>query len=492
MTDKKVASTPAPYKPPKGKKSSHTIELADGKLDYTARADWLILRTEEKPKAEMFYVSYVRTDCEAENRPVTFVFNGGPGASSAYLHVGALGPKRVQFNEDGTSPRPPTRLLDNEESWLAFTDLVFIDPVGTGFSRMVEPPKPEEKKEGDAGKSKEFFRLKRDLESLGEFIQKYLSLNKRWDSPVFIAGESYGGFRVGKLAKMLQEGYGVGLNGAILISPSLEWTLLDPSDYDVLHWVDLLPSMAMAARFHGRGRVAGTTDADFRDAVENFAVTDYATCLVQGERLPEDERNAVYTKVADYLGLDEEVAALHRGRIPFWVFCRGLFKDSREVCGFYDATVKAVDPFPDRETHQAPDPTLYAIERVFAGGINTQLRKHLQLETSRDYALLSMDVNKAWRVDETHAFERQVGATDDMRYAMSLNPHMNVFITHGIYDLVTPYFSTDRLVEHMRLTPEQRERLSVQHFNGGHMFYAWEESRKAFFIAMSEFFRKSI
>ena len=494
MSEKKMASTHPPYKQPKGKKSSHSIELNGEKLDYTARADWLVLRTKEKPKAEMFYIAYTRAGNGTENRPITFVFNGGPGASSAYLHVGALGPKRVHFNADGTAPKPPVRLLDNTESWLAFTDLVFIDPVGTGFSRLIESDKQDDKKEteGESGKSKEFYRLKRDLESLGEFIQKYLSLNKRWDSPVFIAGESYGGFRVGKLTKMLQEGYGVGLNGAILISPSLEWMLLDPSDYDILHWVDLLPSMALAARFHGRSRVTGSTDADFRASAEKFAVTDYATCLVQGERLSKDARDAVYNKLADYLGLDREVAALHSGRIPFWVFCRGLLKDSREVCGFYDATIKAVDPFPDRETHQAPDPTLYAIERVFAGGINTQLRKHLQLKTSRDYALLSMDVNEAWRVDETHAFERQVGATDDMRYAMSLNPHMNVFITHGIYDLVTPYFSTDRLIEHMRLTSEQRERLTVQHFNGGHMFYAWEKSRMAFFAAMSEFFSKSI
>ena len=152
----------------------------------------------------------------------------------------------------------------------------------------------------------------------------------------------------------------------------------------------------------------------------------------------------------------------------------------------------AVDPFPDRETHQAPDPTLYAIERVFAGGINTQLRKHLALTTDRDYALLSMDVNTAWKVDTNdHAFERQVGATDDLRYALSLNPHMNLFITHGLYDLVTPYFSSNRLIEQMKLLPEQRERITVQHFHGGHMFYAWESSRTAFFAAMGRFYAAS-
>ena len=495
MPDKKMPEQTNPYSPPRGKKTSHNAALGGESLDYTARADWLVLRTDEKPKAEMFYVSYVRKDADSSERPVTFVFNGGPGASSAYLHVGAMGPKRVQLNTDGTPPGPPPRLIDNEESWLAFTDLVFIDPVGTGFSRTIAQEKPGDKNENgnEHGKSDEFYKLKRDLESLGEFIRKYLSKNKRWDSPVFIAGESYGGFRVGKLARMLQQGYGVGLNGAILISPSLEWMLLDPSDYDVLHWVDLFPSMAMAARHHQRARVEAADDKEYRQAAERFAVTDYATCLVQGEGLAAKKRAAAFQKVGDFLGLPQETVELHSGRIPFHVFCRTLLKDRREVCGFYDATIKAVDPFPDRDTHQAPDPTLYAIERVFAGGINTQLRKHLELDTERDYALLSMEVNNSWKVDtETHALARQVGATDDMRYAMSLNPHMNLFITHGLYDLVTPYFSTNRLIEHMKLVPDQRERLTVQHFEGGHMFYAREQSRKAFYEAMRAFYRVSL
>jgi len=493
MADKKDNSKETQYKPPKGKKTRHEIQLPEAQVAYTARADWLILRSQDKPKAEMFYVSYVARGQESADRPVTFVFNGGPGASSAYLHVGALGPNRVLFNEDGSAPKPPVRLLENQESWLAFTDLVFIDPIGTGFSRMVEQDKKDEKAAADQGKSKEFYQLKRDLESLGEFIQKYLSLTKRWDSPVFIAGESYGGFRVGKLSRLLQEGYGVGLNGAILISPALEWMLLDPSDYDVLHWVDLFPSMAMAARHHGKSRITAESDAQCRALAEAFAVNQYAVSLVQGERMPAPDRQAIYEEIAAFLGLSVNTVTLHSGRIPFHVFCRGLLKDSREVCGFYDATIRAVDPFPDRETHQAPDPTLYAIERLFAGGINTQLRKHLQLETTRDYALLSMEVNSSWQVDtQNHAFERQVGATDDMRYAMSLNPHMNLFITHGLYDLVTPYFSTDRLLEHMKLTQQQRERITVQHYRGGHMFYAWEESRRAFTRAMESFYHRSM
>jgi len=438
MSDKNAETKKKEHKAPKGKKSSHKLKIGKQTIEYSANADWLILRANEKPRAEMFHVSYITKGAKSDARPVTFVFNGGPGASSAYLHVGALGPKRVVFNPDGSAQKPPAKLVDNTTSWLAFTDLVFIDPIGTGFSRMVEEEKKKDEKSDDkpeAKPSKEYYQLKRDLESLGEFIQKFLSVNKRWDSPVFIAGESYGGFRVAKLAKLLQEGYGIGLNGAILISPSLEWMLLDPSDYDVLHWVDIFPTMALSARYHSKSRIDCGSDAELKQLAEEFAVTDLSTYLVQGERLATDKRQEIYHRVADFLGLEKEMIERHTGRIPFWVFCRNLLKSTREVCGFYDATIKAIDPFPDRETHQAPDPTLYAIERVFAGGINTQLRQNLELATPRDYSLL---------------------------------------------------------IEHMKLTDSQKERMTIRHFKGGHMFYAWEESRIEFTASMREFYAASV
>lgn len=485
------------YKAPKGRTTEHSLGTGDGKLEYKATAEWIILTANEKPRAEMFHVSYIKKDEPSCDRPVTFVFNGGPGASSAYLHVGAIGPKRVLLKEDGTPTKPPARLVDNEESWLAFSDLVFVDPIGTGFSRTIEDQgqsdKPDADKKEGGERNKEYFQLKRDLESLGEFIQKFLSRNKRWDSPVFVAGESYGGFRVGKLARLLQEGHGVGLNGAILISPALEWALLDPSDYDVLHWSDTFPTMALAARHHGKSRLQAESFDEFKQEAEAFATTELTNYLVQGERYPQEKSRAVLAKIADFLGLEQAFVDRFNGRVPMQRFCRELLKETREVCGFYDATVKAVDPFPDRDTHQAPDPTLFAIERVFAGAINTQIRQNLELETDRDYRLLSMDVNSSWKVDtQTHAFELQVGATDDLRYAMSLNPYMQVFITHGLYDMVTPYFSSDRLIDHMKLTEAQKQNLTVQHYDGGHMFYAWPASRVAFANSIRAFYDISL
>ncbi len=216
----------------------------------------MVLRKKEKPSAEVFSVSYVAAD--RDDRPVTFVFNGGPGASSAYLHMGTVGPKRVAFPPDGTIPTLPVQLIDNDASWLGFTDLVFIDPVGTGFSRIIESKDTGDDKKKDAADPKEYFGVKRDLEAMGEFMSRWLSTHKRWGSPVFIAGESYGGFRVAKLARMLQEGPGIGLNGAILISPALEFATLTATDYDVLPWIDWVPTMAAAAHHHGKSRAFDT------------------------------------------------------------------------------------------------------------------------------------------------------------------------------------------------------------------------------------------
>jgi carboxypeptidase C (cathepsin A) len=219
-------------------------------LAFTATAGWTVLRREESPAAEVFAVSYTVDDADAD-RPVTFVFNGGPGASSAFLHVGALGPRRVAMPADGSLPRMPIRLVDNEASWLPLTDLVFIDPVGTGFSRRI-PPEGKAQDEAKDG----YWSYERDLAALREFIGRWLSANQRWSSPVFIAGESYGGYRVARLAHSLQREEGVGLAGAVLISPAIEITPLSATDYATDAFIDTVATMAAGAHHHGRCRAA--------------------------------------------------------------------------------------------------------------------------------------------------------------------------------------------------------------------------------------------
>lgn len=486
-TPREAPAKDADHVPPAGAETTATWSGGGSSIEYLASATWVVLRKKERPAAEMFSVSYVALPADVE-RPVTFVFNGGPGASSAYLQMGAVGPQRVALPADGTLPRMPPRLVANEASWLAFTDLVFVDPIGTGFSRVIEAEKGGKKNDDadatgkdDAPDPKEFFGYKRDLESLCEFMGRWLSQQRRWGSPVFIAGESYGGYRVGRLVRMLPEQAGIGLNGAILISPALELSTLSPGDYDVLAWIDMLPTMAAAAVYHGRSRAfpAGSAIGEVLPEAEAFATGDYAAFLASGASMPAEHRDRVLTRLSDLVGLPRDLVERAEGRVTMRTFTRELLHDERRVLGLYDATITAVDPFPDRESFAGPDPTLAGITPVYTTAINRQLRSEIGVETDREYALLSFDVFNAWKDDAPqHFFVPPVGATDDFRYGMSLNPHMRAFIAHGRYDLVTPYFATDRLRSLMRLESDAAGRLTVQHFPGGHMFYAWEESRR--------------
>ena len=492
------AATKATYEPPTGAETTATWTGGAEPIDYTATAKWVVLRKKEKPSAEIFSVSYV-AGAGDDGRPVMFVFNGGPGASSAFLHLGAVGPQRVALPPDGTLPEMPPRLVQNESSWLAFADLVFVDPVGTGFSRVVDDERKDdrksEKKNEDATDPKEYFGQRRDLESLCEFMGRWLSAQGRWGSPVFIAGESYGGYRVGRLVRMLQESAGIGLNGAILISPALEISTLLPSDYDVLGWVDLLPTMAAAAAHHERSRAfaPGAALDDVLGEAEAFATGDYASFLTRGASMAPPERDRILTRLADLAGLPVDLVSRAEGRITMRTFSRELLRDQRKVLGLYDATITVTDPFPDRDSFAGPDPTLSGITPAYTMAINRQLRAEIGVETDREYVLMSYEVNKDWNEDtEQHAFTPPAGATDDFRYGMSLNPHMKAFITHGRYDLVTPYYASDRLRNLMRLDPEMADRLTVRHFGGGHMFYAWETSRRSFTEAIGSFVARAL
>ncbi|MBP7095717.1 MAG: peptidase S10 [Spirochaetia bacterium] len=491
--DAKAAEAKAPdYVPPKGSTAKLSVKAGGRELRYEAEAAWLPLRKDEKPKAEIFYVRYFLEG--GKDRPLTFVFNGGPGASSVYLHLGALGPRRIELGPRGEPLAPPSVLVDNAETWLQFTDLVFIDPVGTGLSRMIPDPKEEEekKKAGPEGeKDSEYWRVKRDLQSLGEFMRSFLSKYHRWESPVWLCGESYGGFRVARLARMAQEDYGIGLAGIFVVSPALEFTLLEGSDYDALMWVDAFPTMAGAAAFHGRARKL-KTDEDHRAYMEraaDFAVDELLSVLAAGDRVGAARRDKVLDAAADWIGLPRATMRAKYGRVTIDWFTRNLLRDEGKHLGLYDASFAVSSPFPDRDEWTGPDPTLHMLERVFAAGINTQIRAAIGLDSERDYELMSEAVNNGWKVDtRKHALETQVGATDELRYGMALNPSMKVRVSHGVYDLVTPFFSTDRIAGLLKLDADSRKRFSVRHYSGGHMFYTWKESREAFFRDAKELY----
>ncbi len=406
--------------------------------------------------------------------------------------MGALGPKRIRFEDNGDIPPPPMQLVDNEDSWLAFTDLIFVDPIGTGFSRTIKKPADKDAKPEE---NKEFYQITRDLESLGEFMQRCLSKYGRWSSPAFIAGESYGGFRVAKLARKLQESYGIGLNGAILISPALEINLLFGSDYDLHHWVDVFPSFAASAWHHKKGLFAKKTMtlAQALELAEAFATSELAKFYVGAGLMADKQKESVFKRYAELSGLDLDYVRRKDARVSHVDFVRHVLRDERRVCGLYDTSITAFDPFPDRDSYQGPEPTLFSIDRVFCSGINSVLREWIGVESDRDYRLLNLEVNSAWQSDRKQdAFEPPTGATDDLRYGMSLNPHMQVFVTHGYFDLITPYFASDRLVSLMKLSPEHRARVTLEHHAGGHMFYSWKKSRKDFTKSIAAFVKKAL
>ena len=495
-----MADTPSPSVNRSSSKTEHTLSLPDKQIRYTASADWQTLFEQEKPVAEMFHVSYLTVDHEASLRPLTFVFNGGPGAASAYLHMGALGPKRVYFGARGSLPKPPVRVVDNAESWLSFTDLVFIDPIGTGFSRSLPQDKDAQDKSGEQAKASEttkpqeteFWEVERDLKAMGEFIQRFLSRQKRWLSPVFIAGESYGGFRVARLAHKLQQEFGVGLSGAILISPALEFSLLGGSDYNLTSWATLLPSLAAAAAHHGRARWAGEPEdlQAHTSAAEQFARKTLIPLLAMGDTLTATERQAAYQQLAELVGLPLALVERQSGRIGIEAFARELLREQQRIVGMYDASITAIDPFPDRLVYEGIDPTLDGLDRLFTGAINSHLRDTLGVETELTYNLLNLETFKAWKFDLKGELRQGfLGAVDDLRVGMTLNPYMQVYITHGFFDLVTPYFASNHLVDLMKLNPEIRRNLTLKHFQGGHMFYTWDESRQQWFTQMKAFYR---
>jgi len=478
------------YRTPTG--VEHSFPWGSAKARVKVNADWLLVREYGVPVAEVFFTSY-QAPGPAAKRPVTFLFNGGPGAASAFLHIGAAGPKRLGFSPTGRTLPPPARLIDNAETWLSFTDLVFVDPVGTGLSRTVAESKLEQQgvdAEDDAAAKhtkglpdakKPFYKVKRDIDVLAEFVAQWLGRFDRWESPVSIAGESYGGFRVGKLLRALPD-RGVALHGAVMVSPAIDFLGLSGNDYDLWPWINTLPTMALAAAYHKRvrGRFAGLKPGALRTTAEDFAERALATMLIRGDRTPDAERQEVLKDFADLTGLPQELTDRYAGRVPIEVFARELLRDQGQLLGLYDAAVTGPNAFPDREGSPNPDPTLAGIMPAYTAGINTLLRTEFGLATDREYLLLGWEVNEWWQDDRMQGYwQRHLDCADDMRYGLASNPAVRLLICHGWYDLVTAYFSSERSVSMLRLPDALRKQVSLRQYDGGHMFYAWEKSRKA-------------
>jgi carboxypeptidase C (cathepsin A) len=466
----------------KAEVTHHTINAGGRVLAYRATAGVLPVTAEGIPEARMFYVSY-ELDGADKTRPVAFVFNGGPGAASAYLQLGAVGPRRLVLNDDGTVPPPPARFVDNPLTWLAFADLVFIDPVGTGFSRGVGGK--DEKADERA-----FFGSKPDIETLARFIRLYLTRNDRWLSPKFLVGESYGGFRVAALSNVLQSSYGVALNGALMISPVLAFGLSRVDGYQPLPWALKLPSYAATALQLGRSSLpkpAGAVDRKALTEVEAWSLGGYLTALAAGDTLAGPAEQTMLDKVAGYTGLPKQVIARRHGRIPIGAFAKALLRDQNRVLSLYDGSVSTIDSNP--ESPNLNDRSLEMINAALGPAFNAYLRGELKFETDLPYLVLNEDVSRQWRWSDRSGRQSNGSALEDLKAGMSFNPRLKVLIAHGLFDLVTPYFASAYAIDQLYLDPAVRANIALKTYAAGHMIYTHSAAREALARDAEAFFR---
>lgn len=442
--------------------TQHTMELPGRTLRFTATAGSLpLVDPEGKLQAEIGFVAYTRDGDEPGTRPVTFALNGGPGAASAYLHLGVLGPWRLPLDGPTISPSAAPNLTPNAETWLDFTDLVFIDPVDTGYSRAVGSPEDIRNR---------YFTVEGDVSTLSAVITRWLRQNNRLASPKFLIGESYGGFRAPRIAHELQKDIGVGLNGLVLLSPVLDFGWFAQGRHSPWLHVTRLPSYAAAA-LERKGPV--TRDA-LRDA-EGYASTDYLVDLLRG--LQDKEAVArVNRRVTELTGLDPELVRRRAGRLETGTVQRELGREQGRIVSAYDAGVSAYDPDPTAAFAEGEDPVLTAMTAPLTSAIVTHLWQTLNWKVpDQRYHLLNGAVNGNWRWSRGRGQPESLSA---LRQALALDGSLQVLVVHGFTDFVTPYFASQLLLDQLPDLGPDRVKLSV--YPGGHMFYSRDASRTAF------------
>ena len=438
--------------------TEHSVDTPSGKLAYTATAGTFSLFDQSGERsAAVFYTAFVAKSNDP-GRPVTFVFNGGPGAGSAFLNLGLVGPRIASFGNsyDGAN----VRLVDNPETWLAFTDLVLIDPVGTGWSR---PAKPD----GDSA----FLGVHRDAESLAKVIALYVAKNGRVSSSKFILGESYGGFRAVKVARALQSNQGIVASGILMVSPMLEGEFHFGGDRFALGAALRLPSLA-AAELERKGTFSTAALAQ----AEHFALTDYLSALA-GPPLRGDAAHAFYARVAQMTGLPEDVIARERGFIRD-TYVKNLRGNDHKIVSHYDATFAVDDPNPESETARGPDPFLDGFIRAYGSAFVAYARDELGFKTEMTYNLLASEISGKWDWQEGGG-RSPPSAAEDLRELLALTPSFRLMIAHGYSDMVTPYSDSRYLLNHIPASVDG-ERAELRLYRGGHMFYVDPQSRKAF------------
>jgi carboxypeptidase C (cathepsin A) len=440
----------------------HSMTLAGQPLDYEATAGTIVMKDESgKPRADFFFVAYQKEPAASpRNRPITFVFNGGPGAAAVWLHLGTVGPQRVMLGDDGVPGPPPHGLVSNEQTWLDLTDLVFIDPVGTGYSRPAEGQKAED-----------FWGVQQDIDSVGDFIRLYLTRYQRWDSPKFLAGESYGTTRAAGLSQHLLDRYGIDLNGIILISTVLNFETLSPANGNDLPYQLYLPSFTAIANFHHK--IKTDNEDQLLSEVSKYATGDYAAALAKGAALTPAERKDVVDHLSRYTGLPADLIDKTNLRIDPSFFRKHLLEDQKLIIGRFDARLTGLDPEP-ANANDDYDPSEARYLPVYSGAFNDYIRRDLKFESDLNYEVLSGRV----RWDFGRNGGGYLDVTSALRSAMLDNPNLKVMVASGYEDLATPFLATAYTFDRLDLTSRLQANVTQQHYHSGHMIYHDSTSRQ--------------
>jgi carboxypeptidase C (cathepsin A) len=470
--------------------TEHKIKLRGKTFKYTATAGNMVIKDDDnKPSASVFYVAYTKKADDGKSRPVTFIFNGGPGSSSLWLHMGSFGPKRVQTTDAAPTPTPPYTLLDNQYTLLDSSDLVFIDAFDTGLSRGINS---SDKETADhESPAKKFWGVDEDADGFARFITRYVTVNSRWNSPKFLMGESYGTVRAPILANKLQED-GMAMNGVMLISSILNYGANSPGlDRE---FVGILPTYAAVAFYHNQLPNKPEELASFVQQVREFAEGDYAHALAQGQNLPEAELNAIAEKLHQYTGLGVEYLKHANLRVSQSQFRKELLRDDELTVGRFDGRYTSIDKNsigarPDTDASDtAPSPAFIAM-------FNHYLTTALDYRVDDTYRVFSLPAFKSWNWEHKlpHGGKSSMPfVVDDLGNAMRTNPYLHVFSANGYFDLATPFHATEYDLAHMQLPKERQGNLDITYYPSGHMLYLNPESLKSVHQDLEAFYKRAL
>lgn len=461
--------------------TKHSTRVGNIALNYTVTTGFMPLRNQQtgEIEAKIFYIAYtLDKPANPAKRPLMFSFNGGPGSASVWLHLGAIGPRRVKMLDNGFLPPPPYELNDNEATWLTDTDLVFIDPVGTGYSRMAKPEL-----------AAKYFSLNGDIESVGEFIRLYLGRSERWLSPLFLVGESYGTTRASGLSNYLFE-HGIALNGILLISTVMNFQTLRFADNNDLPLILILPSYSATAWYHKKlpPRLQSQTIQQVIQQAEDFAMNEYAPALLRIDRLSAVEKENLLQKFSDLTGLSKTFIDENNFRVELDKFNKELLRDQRRTTGRLDSRFLGIDRDAGGSAPDS-DPSINAIRPPYTAAFNQYVRRDLDFQSDAEYYILGGGITMPWSYNVNNGY---ADTSLRMKDAMAKNPYMKIFIAQGYYDMATPFFAAEYTVSAMNLDPVLRKNIEFNYYEAGHMMYIEKNSLKKLHDDAARFIQNSI